>query len=129
MIHFSGRTMTAAFVAGFLGVTSAPVNATGDNARDPGTILIRAGTHVVIPESPGAKVGGANLDVQTAAGFTFNVTYFVTPNWAVELLAAAAFSHDIELGGAKVTSTGGHGPATEEFARLFGPGWGGYWQF
>ena len=56
-----------------------------------GDWLIRVGTHYVDPKSDNHDL----VDVDGALGMTFNATYFFTSNWAVEVLAALPFSHDI----------------------------------
>ena len=67
-----------------------------------GDWLIRVGTHNVNPKSDNHSI----VEVQDDTMLTFNFTYFFQHNWAVELLAAAPFEHDIELiGGGKVGST------------------------
>jgi outer membrane protein len=46
------------------------------------------------------------VEVDSAASATFNVTYMMTANWSVEVLAAYPFKHDIHLiGGPKVGET------------------------
>ena len=114
------RNIAFGAVAGLLVAANSVANADTPKPREAGDILVRVGTHIVMPESPGAKLGAANLDVQTAAGFTFNLTYFVTPHFGVELLAAAPLSHDIELGGQKVASTS-HLPPTLSAQYHFAP--------
>lgn len=64
--------------------------------------LVRAGAHNILPQSDNGDV----VEVDNDTMVTFNVTYFATENWAVELLAALPFKHDIELiGGGKVADT------------------------
>jgi outer membrane protein len=124
-MHYGvGKQVAIGAVAGLLALVNGIALADGPGPRAAGAILLRGGTHIVMPESPGATIGTgpntADLDVQTAAGFTFNVTYFVTPHVAVELLAAAPFSHDIELAGQKVASTS-HLPPTLSVQYHFAP--------
>lgn len=67
-----------------------------------GNWLVRAGGHSVQPKSDNHSV----VNVEAAQSLTFNVTYLITPNWGVEVLAALPFSHDINLnGGGKVGET------------------------
>lgn len=72
------------------------------NAMDQGDWLIRAGGSYVDPKSNNNEI----VKVDSAASFTFNVSYMMTDAWAVEVLAAWPFKHDIELlDGTKVAST------------------------
>jgi len=68
-----------------------------------GDWLFRVGAHYVDPKSDNHPV----VNVDGAASLTLNFTYFMTDNWAVELLGAVPFKHDINLNatGAKVGST------------------------
>jgi len=72
-------------------------------AMEQGDILIRFGGSYVDPKSNNHEV----VSVDSASSITFNFSYMLTQNWAVELLAAYPFSHDIRLndGGAKVADT------------------------
>ncbi len=67
-----------------------------------GDWLFRVGAHSVMPKSDNHDV----VEVDDATMLTFNATYFFQNNWAVEVLAALPFEHDIELvGGGRVAST------------------------
>jgi len=77
-------------------------------AAEQGDWLFRAGAHLIDPKSDNlenvlspspSEPSGLNLEVDDATGFTFNITYMVTENWGVELLAAAPYTHDIALSG------------------------------
>jgi outer membrane protein len=69
---------------------------------DQGDWLFRFGGSYVDPKSNNHPV----VDVDSAASFTFNFSYMMTANWAVEVLAAYPFEHDITLkDGTKVGST------------------------
>ncbi len=71
-------------------------------AAESGEWLVRAGPYMVNPKSD----NGVVVDVDDAVGLGFNFTYRFTPNWAIEVLAAAPFTHDINLiGGPKVGET------------------------
>ena len=71
-------------------------------AADAGDWKLRAGPYIVAPDSNNSPI--ANVDDGIALGFNF--TYYFSPNWAVEVLAATPFSHDIDLvGGDKVGET------------------------
>lgn len=81
------------------------LGATGVNtsmAMDQGDWLIRVGASSVEPKSNNNPV----VSVHSAASLTVNFTFMMTDNWAVEVLAAYPFEHDISLvGGPEVGST------------------------
>lgn len=63
---------------------------------------LRVGAHSVDPDSD----NGAVVTVDAGTSLTFDVTYRFNPNWRLEILAAAPFTHDINLiGGSKVAET------------------------
>jgi outer membrane protein len=71
-------------------------------AFEPGDWLIRAGASYLNPTSDNHDV----VSVESATSFSFNFTYMMTDIWAVEVLAAYPFKHDIEfLDGTEVGST------------------------
>jgi len=71
-------------------------------AMDQGDWLIRAGASYINPKSNNHEI----VSVDSKTGFTFNFSYFMTDAWAVEVLAAWPYKHDIELrDGTKVGST------------------------
>jgi outer membrane protein len=66
--------------------------------------LFRVGGHNVDPKSNNHPA----LKVESAASLTLSATYFATDNWAIEVLGAVPFEHDIKapgLGLGKVAST------------------------
>ncbi len=87
----------AAIVAGMMamGTTSASA-AEGD-------WLFRVGAHQVDPKSNNHPA----VSVDSGTSLTLSGTYFYTDNFAVEVLGAAPFNHDIRLvdGGARVAKT------------------------
>jgi len=71
-------------------------------AMDQGDWLIRAGGSYVDPKTNNHEI----VSVDSGTSFTFNVSYMMTDAWAVELLAAWPFKHDIYLvNGPQVAST------------------------
>ena len=73
-----------------------------------GDWLLKGGATMISPKSDNLKLGdvdvpdvglvtNASLDVKDATSFGFTVTYMFADNWAVELLAAVPFKHDIKL--------------------------------
>lgn len=71
-------------------------------AMEQGDWLIRFGASNVDPKSNNHPA----VSVDSATSATFNFTYMMTANWAVEVLAAYPFEHDISLvDGPEVGST------------------------
>ena len=73
-----------------------------------GDWLLKGGATMVSPKSGNLKLGdvdvpdvglvtNASLEVKDATSFGFTITYMFTDNWAVELLAAVPFKHDVKL--------------------------------
>jgi outer membrane protein len=86
-------------------------------AFEPGDWLIRAGASYVNPASDNSDI----VSVESASSFTINFTYMMTDVWAIEVLAAYPFKHDIELlDGTKVGSTK-HLPPTVSLQYHFRP--------
>lgn len=86
-------------------------------SADTGNWLVRLGAHTVAPKSDNHDV----VEVDAATMLTFNVTYFATPHWAVELLAAAPFKHDIDLVGGSRVATAKQLPPTLSAQYHFNP--------
>ena len=85
---------------------------------DAGDWLLRVGAHTVMPKSDNHDV----VEVEDATMVTFNATYFVTSHWAVELLAALPFEHDIELVSGGTVARTKHLPPTLSAQYHFRPG-------
>lgn len=81
---------------------SAAAVSTSAMAKEQGDWLVRFGASNVDPKSDNSDI----VSVDSQFGVTFNFSYFMTSNLAVELLAASPYDHDIELlDGTKVAST------------------------
>ena len=84
-------------------------------AHDAGDFYVRVGASNVDPDDPNGDIdltavdpalGVADINVDDAWSLTFTGSYQYTENWAVELLAAYPFDHDIKVDGlGKVGST------------------------
>jgi outer membrane protein len=71
-------------------------------AFEPGDWLVRVGASYVNPSSDNSDI----VSVDSDTSVTLNLTYMMTNVWALELLAAVPFKHDIDLlNGSKVGST------------------------
>ncbi len=78
------------------------VFACGQVYAEAGDWLFRIGGSNVAPKSDNNDI----VEVDDGTQLTFNATYFFTNNWAVEVLAALPFEHDIKLdGGPRVGDT------------------------
>jgi len=76
-------------------------------AQEAGDWLFRIGGGYIATDTSkddlifeGSRLNDFEADVDDGASLIFNLTYFVSPNWGVELLAAAPFKHDIDGEGA-----------------------------
>jgi len=87
-------------------------------AADAGEWMVRVGGSLVAPKSNNHDVA----EVEDGVMMTFNGTYFFSENWAVEVLAALPFKHDIDaVGGGNVGETK-HLPPTVSAQYHFLPG-------
>ena len=76
--------------------------ASAAHAKEAGDLLFRFGVSNVSPKSDNHPV----VSVDDATSATINLGYMLSNNWAVEVLAAYPFKHDITLtDGTKVGST------------------------
>ena len=94
----------------------------GVSARESGDWFVRTGLHTVQPKSDNGSISALNADVEVdgATMFSFNLTYMLTPSIGVELLASAPFKHDIDIGGSTLVSTK-HLPPTLSVVYAFNP--------
>lgn len=65
----------------------------------------RVGISNIVPTSDSGDISPGTVDIDSDAGLTFNVAYFVTPNLAIDVLGGLPFKHDIKLNGSKVGNT------------------------
>lgn len=102
-------------------------------AQDAGDLQFRFGLGYVAPDTgkddlvfQGTVLDRFNVDVDDKLGVVFDLTYFLSPNWGIELLASTPFEHDIDGGGAlaplgKIGKTK-HLPPTLSLQYHFNPG-------
>ncbi|MBL4899852.1 MAG: outer membrane beta-barrel protein [Colwellia sp.] len=80
-------------------------------ANQAGDILVRGGVTMVSPDSGKAAVflngadSGLQVSVDDNAQLGLNFVYFFDQNWAIELLAATPFDHDIKLHDGNTTTS------------------------
>ncbi|MGY6040580.1 OmpW family outer membrane protein [Aeromonas sp. AE23HZ002T15] len=67
-------------------------------AHQAGDILVRGGLAFVSPQTSSDDV----LDIDSNMQLGLTLSYMITDNWGVELLAATPFSHSVKLGGEEV---------------------------
>lgn len=96
-----------ALALGVMGLAAAVAAPTAMAAK--GDWLIRGGATMVDPKSHNLSFDGGegatiNLNVDDNVSFGFNITYMMTDNLGVELLAAWPFKHDVK---AEVTDSTG----------------------
>ncbi|MCB5161607.1 outer membrane beta-barrel protein [Marinomonas sp. E8] len=64
-------------------------------AHDAGDIFVRAGLATVMPNESSDEVGGDELDIDNDTQIGLTLTYMVTDQFGVELLAATPFTHSV----------------------------------
>jgi outer membrane protein len=76
-------------------------------SQEAGDWQFRIGTGLVAPDTgnddlvfEGTRLDDFNIDVDDKHGIVFDLTYFLSPNWGVELLASTPFEHEIDGAGA-----------------------------
>ena len=108
-------------------------------AHESGKWVLRAGAGVVSPKSNNFGLGDVDLgdgstavnsriEVDDGTSLVLGATYMMNANWAIDILAAAPFEHDIDLAGsvngssisAKIGSTK-HLPPTVSLQYHFAP--------
>ncbi|PJG57929.1 OmpW family outer membrane protein [Aeromonas cavernicola] len=87
-------------------------------AHQAGDVLVRGGLAFVSPQESSTPI---ELEINTNMQMGLTLSYMVTDNWGVELLAATPFSHSVKLGGAEVAKIK-HLPPTLMGQYYFGDG-------
>lgn len=110
-------------VIGVLMAAALTLQSAGVLAKEQGDWIIRAGAGHIDPQSSNGKLDGTEIDVtvKSATMFTFDITYMVSQNWGVELLASAPFEHDIGLEGLGTVGSAKHLPPTLSGQYHFNP--------
>lgn len=64
---------------------------------------LRGGISLIVPKSDNGAIldHTADVTVGNRAGPTFNIAYFISPHWAIDLLGGLAFKHQIDVNGAR----------------------------
>lgn len=69
-------------------------------AHEAGDFFVRVGAVQIAPDASSGSVLGGGVDVDDATGLGFSGTWFATPHFGIEVLAALPFEHDITGTGA-----------------------------
>ncbi|WP_417346016.1 outer membrane protein OmpW [Ferrimonas sp.] len=108
------QTLISALVLASL---SAPAFA----AREAGDFIVRAGWAQVSPDESSEDVAGnGEFSVDSNSQLGLNFTYMLTDAWAVEVLAATPFKHDVGLPGIGNIAEVTHLPPTVMAQYYFG---------
>jgi outer membrane protein len=83
--------------------------------------FVRAGAHNVDPKSDNGSLAGGTLEARIGSDVrpTLAIGRFLNDRWAVELLAALPFDHEVRLNGAKAADFK-HLPPTLSLQHYFG---------
>ncbi|MCB4811238.1 outer membrane beta-barrel protein [Methylovorus menthalis] len=81
-------------------VVATPALAESDTA---GPWQLRAGASFIVPTSDNGSIinHSAEVDIGNRVGPSFNIGYFITPHWALDLLGGLAFKHQIDVNGSR----------------------------
>jgi outer membrane protein len=126
MKNIVSRDLLAAAVLGAL--VSVPAI-----AQEAGDWQVRVGVGLVAPDTgkedlvfEGTALDTFNIEVDDGVSAVFDVTYFLSPNWGVELLASTPFTHEINgkgaLAGLGEIGETKHLPPTLSLQYHFAPG-------
>jgi len=105
------KSFTVAGVALSLGFANTAI------AFEPGDWLLRIGASNVDPKSNNSEI----VSVDSATSLTLNFSYMMTDVWAVEVLAAYPFKHDITLLDGTTVGSTKHLPPTVSLQYHFAP--------
>ncbi|WDL82305.1 outer membrane beta-barrel protein [Aeromonas bestiarum] len=73
-------------------------------AHQAGDILVRGGLAFVSPQTSSDDVlgSGSEFEIDSNMQLGLTLSYLITDNWGIELLAATPFSHSVSLAGTEV---------------------------
>lgn len=71
-------------------------------AHEAGDVFVRAGFATVMPNESSDKYQGNELEIDKDTQIGLTLTYMVTDQFGVEVLAATPFTHSVTLGGSEV---------------------------
>ncbi|MCH4296586.1 outer membrane protein OmpW [Shewanella sp. 3B26] len=113
--------MKKSYLSGLIAASLLSVVSVSAMAHQAGDIIVRAGAVTVAPEESSPVVAGvAEFGVSNNTQLGLNFGYMLTDNWAIELLAATPFSHDVSLGALGKIAETKHLPPTLVAQYYFG---------
>ena len=123
------RTLSAAMPANtikasaamLLALCAAALPSQAQAASDEGRWLIRGGLSHIEPKSDNGQLSVGDISVNSHFDPSVNVGYFLSPNWAVDVLLALPFEHEFSINGSNAGSTA-QLPPTVSLQYLFLPG-------
>lgn len=99
--HRAATSATALLLALCAAALSPPAPA----AADEGRWLLRGGLSHVEPKADNGQLPVGDITINSHFDPSLNVGYFLTPNWAVDVLLALPFEHEFSVNGANAGST------------------------
>lgn len=107
------RTLSAAMPANtikasaamLLALCAAALPSQAQAASDEGRWLIRGGLSHIEPKSDNGQLSVGDISVNSHFDPSVNVGYFLSPNWAVDVLLALPFEHEFSINGSNAGST------------------------
>lgn len=66
---------------------------------------VRVGISDIVPTSDPGNISPGKINIGSSVGPTFNIDYYITPHWAVDVLGGFPFKHDLKLNGQEVGNT------------------------
>lgn len=113
--------MNKSFLSGLIAASLLSVASASAFAHQAGDIIVRAGAVTVAPDESSPVVANvAPFGVSNNTQLGLNFGYMLTDNWAIELLAATPFSHDVSLGALGKIAETKHLPPTLVAQYYFG---------
>ncbi|HCO59238.1 MAG TPA: outer membrane protein OmpW [Porticoccaceae bacterium] len=101
-----GNHKSASVIAGGILATGLLGGATGAMAYDTGDLIVRAGVASVQPDEDssnlelnGVNLSGTGVGVDNSEALGLTLTYMLSPNLGLGVLAATPFEHDIKANG------------------------------
>lgn len=94
------RRLTATAAAALAAVTALSLAPAASYAQDTGSWIVRA--RAVYLDSSNDDSTGLDLSVNNKWLPELDISYFMTPNWALELILTYPQEHDVSAGGTKI---------------------------
>ena len=82
-----------------------PSLCSADCFHEPSPLTVRVGVHDIVPAGGTSQTAAGGITVESKAGLSFNIDYWVCHNVDVDVLGVNPFTQDIKLNGTRVGST------------------------